>query len=554
MASAVPPDAGVNHGESEEQELELYTIPIHSNWFSWDEIHETERLALGEFFDGSSISRNPRIYKEYRDFMINRYREDPSRRLKFTEVRKSLVGDISLLRKIFLFLEKWGIINFSAPPVDTDDVIGDDEWSSRVRVEEGAPSGIRVVAVPNSSKLVTVPTCTDNDSSSNGSRIGLGLPPLTSFSDVFGDLVKQNGTTCTNCGKTCEDGFHEYTKGEHTICVSCFKGGHLGEGRSSDDFKYNEGKGTSDIGGAVWTEAEVLLLLESVPNHGDDWELVAQNVKTKSKLDCILKLIELPFGEFMLGYTSRITKAGSDNNTSTTSQMLQPPFVPGSAEPKQQSNENSGNLEQNENENEDAVNGPSPKRLRVGYIPDSSRSLMNQVALISSIVGPSIAASAADSAVSAICDETLCSREIFTSQEGPTKHGTTNSDGQIVDTEMDTDVTPASDNQGIALEENFLPLRARAATATALGAAAAHAKLLAEQEEKELKHLMADIIEAQMKKVQDKIKHFKELESLMEKEHARMDKLKEAIVSERIDVLRKAVSAGLSRWRDHVSW
>ncbi|KAI4342019.1 hypothetical protein MLD38_026682 [Melastoma candidum] len=175
--------------------------------------------------------------------------------------------------------------------------------------------------------------------------------------------------------------------------------------------------------------------------------------------------------------------------------------------------------------------GPSPKRLRVGYIPDNRRSLMKQVALISSMVGPRIAASATDSAVSAIYDEARCSREIFVSLEGAMKHGTTNSDGQIVDTEMDPEVTPASDNQGVVLEENFLPLRARAATATALGAAAAHAKLLAEQEGKELQHLMSDIIEAQMKKVRGKIEHFEELEPLMEKEHAWMDKLKEVVFS-----------------------
>jgi hypothetical protein len=43
----------------------------------------------------------------------------------------------------------------------------------------------------------------------------------------------------------------------------------------------------------------ILLLLDSVWKHGDDWELVTQNVQTKSKLDCILKLNELPFGELM---------------------------------------------------------------------------------------------------------------------------------------------------------------------------------------------------------------------------------------------------------------
>lgn len=43
-----------------------------------------------------------------------------------------------------------------------------------------------------------------------------------------------------------------------------------------------------------------------------------------------------------------------------------------------------------------------------------------------------------------------------------------------------------------------LNLRTRAATATALGVAAANAKLLADQEEREIGHLVATMIEAQV--------------------------------------------------------
>lgn len=51
-----------------------------------------------------------------------------------------------------------------------------------------------------------------------------------------------------------------------------------------------------------------------------------------------------------------------------------------------------------------------------------------------------------------------------------------------------------------ATPENSGPstLQIRVAIATALGAAAAHAKLLADQEEREMEHLMATIIEAQV--------------------------------------------------------
>ncbi|KAL0415638.1 UNVERIFIED_CONTAM: SWI/SNF complex subunit SWI3A [Sesamum latifolium] len=128
------------------QDLELYTIPSYS----------MERFSLREFFDGSSVTRSPRIYKEYRDFIISKYREDPSRKLTFTEVRKSLVGDISVLLKVFTFLEKWGLINFNvADNSEKNSYEGgartasfgveeeEDNWRGRVKVEEGAPYGVR---------------------------------------------------------------------------------------------------------------------------------------------------------------------------------------------------------------------------------------------------------------------------------------------------------------------------------------------------------------------------------------------------------------------------
>lgn len=49
-------------------------------------------------------------------------------------------------------------------------------------------------------------------------------------------------------------------------------------------------------------------------------------------------------------------------------------------------------------------------------------------------------------------------------------------------------------------QRNTIPqtLRMRAATATAVGTVAAHAKLLANQEERELEYLVSTLIEAQV--------------------------------------------------------
>lgn len=145
----------------------------------------TERKALTEFFDGSSFTRTPKYYKEYRDFIINTFREDPFRRLTFTEVRKSLVGDVTLLRKVFNCLEDWGLINFN---VD-DEVEGSKDGregekcggSCEVRMEEGAPVGVRVVGMPNSLKHASMVAKPGKGGLHNGVR----FKSLTSYSDVF---------------------------------------------------------------------------------------------------------------------------------------------------------------------------------------------------------------------------------------------------------------------------------------------------------------------------------------------------------------------------------
>lgn len=196
-----------------------------------------ERFSLREFFDGSSITRTPRIYKEYRDFIISKYREDPSRKLTFTEVRKSLVGDISVILKVFTFLEKWGLINFNVPGSNErnscDGGAGtasfgseeeeEEDWKRRIKVEEGAPHGVRVVGAPNSMKPIVQPPPPPAVAVDGGwvvgevGESGFKWPPLASYSDVYGELMleeekKKGGFVCGSCKENCDSVHYEYTK------------------------------------------------------------------------------------------------------------------------------------------------------------------------------------------------------------------------------------------------------------------------------------------------------------------------------------------------------
>lgn len=577
-------------------EFELYTIPGSSGWFSWDNIHETEKISLKEFFDGSSFTRNPRVYKEYRDFIISKYREDPSRRLTFSEVRKSLVGDVNYLLKVFLFLEKWGLINFGAPSPasasggEDNDLVRENEEEERwkVKVEEGPPHGVRVVAIPNSLKPVSLPTTV---SSSNGYQLAesdFKMPPLSSHSDVYQELVN---LVCGNCKELCESGHYEYTKDKtFIICIKCFENGAYGKNKSLDDYKFIDSTPANKNSVNPWTESETLLLLESVLKHGDDWDLVAQNVQTKSKLECISKLIQLPFGQLMLGPTyDRFRYHNTNTTTNNKTKRQECPPVPPPQETKDIEPET--RIEQN---GDSVTEGPPPKRICIEPISDSlqidnkdeqmtpllvvpeeikekekesqisdikiqkqedgdledncskvvpnvSNSLMEQVARISAVVGPHVATSAAEAAVTALCEENEIPKEIFDDEENDNE---TERISQGNDSEMDT--RPNESEKGVIP----LPLRMRATSATALGAAAAHAKLLAIQEDREVERLVSTVIKTQLKKLQYKMELLKEVEGIMEKEYSQIAEVEESLVVERMEVVGKAVDGGVSRWRD----
>lgn len=88
----------------------VIVVPSYCRWFSWDSIHECEVRHLPEFFE--TASKSPRVYKYYRNSIVKYFRYNPTRKITFTDVRKTLVGDVGSIRRVFDFLETWGLINY----------------------------------------------------------------------------------------------------------------------------------------------------------------------------------------------------------------------------------------------------------------------------------------------------------------------------------------------------------------------------------------------------------------------------------------------------------
>ena len=105
-----------NNTQNFAPKVEPIKIPETASWFNMEEIHEIEKLSLPEFFNGKYPSKTPEIYKKYRNFIIDLYRQNPSIYLTATACRRYLSGDVNGIIHLHDFLQKWGLINFKLDP------------------------------------------------------------------------------------------------------------------------------------------------------------------------------------------------------------------------------------------------------------------------------------------------------------------------------------------------------------------------------------------------------------------------------------------------------
>lgn len=195
-----------------------------------------------------------------------------------------------------------------------------------------------------------------------------------------------------------------YQEVSFILCEKCFKGGNYEKDKLADDFKLKDSVDQA----AIWTEAETLLLLESVLKHGDDWDLVAKNVQTKTKVECISKLIQLPFGDLMFGghrksrYLDVIADINNSKQVGLASNASKESVEAEGPSPELQNTDDkqaslafneskesveaegrSPELENKDQQNGDAENeGPPRKRVCTEPTSDIGSSLMKQVLLL----------------------------------------------------------------------------------------------------------------------------------------------------------------------------
>ncbi|KAA8904173.1 SWIRM domain-containing protein [Sphaerosporella brunnea] len=223
------------------EQTHAVVVPSYSTWFDMNKIKEIEKKSLPEFFNNRNRSKTPLVYKDYRDFMINTYRLNPTEYLTVTACRRNLAGDVCSIMRVHAFLEQWGLINYQIDPETRPANIGP-PYTGHFRVTADTPRGLQ----PFQPLAGTVTTTGKPHPSTE--RAASGTPAkLESNLELRKNIYDSSGNKL---------------------------------GRE-----------------AAWTDQETLLLLEGLEMYNEDWNAIADHVGTRTREECVVRFLQLPIEE-----------------------------------------------------------------------------------------------------------------------------------------------------------------------------------------------------------------------------------------------------------------
>eukprot|EP00357_Protocruzia_adherens_P016075 CAMPEP_0115047424 /NCGR_PEP_ID=MMETSP0216-20121206/49292_1 /TAXON_ID=223996 /ORGANISM="Protocruzia adherens, Strain Boccale" /LENGTH=732 /DNA_ID=CAMNT_0002430605 /DNA_START=30 /DNA_END=2228 /DNA_ORIENTATION=- len=308
-ASVTPKGTGASNGnKSMEVKSGTVIVPSCSAWFSIDSIHEIERESLPEFFCKQYPSKTPEIYKEYRNFMISLYRENPKQYLSATTCRRTLAGDVCAILRVHSLLEHWGLINFNVDP---------------------ASRPIPAIPRNNTYNQIFVNAADSFDKQKKYNELSHIIRNDATVHQI-NYISKTYRPNCDYCGSLCgvvwyrqmlPDGI-ELAQDQKllTLCLKCYSEENFPMILSSSDFEkqdiltYMEQKQKPDaVVGSEWTEDETVKLLNAIDKYGENWEKVVEQLDhKKSREDCITHFLQLPIKE-ITNYKVAEDKTFQDN-------------------------------------------------------------------------------------------------------------------------------------------------------------------------------------------------------------------------------------------------
>ncbi|XP_014853561.1 PREDICTED: SWI/SNF complex subunit SMARCC2 isoform X2 [Poecilia mexicana] len=511
------------HEDNVTEQTHHIIIPSYAAWFDYNSVHAIERRALPEFFNGKNKSKTPEIYLAYRNFMIDTYRLNPQEYLTSTACRRNLAGDVCAIMRVHAFLEQWGLINYQVDSESRPTPMGPPP-TSHFHVLADTPSSL----VPLQPKTSQTPA----------------TQPMISFPDK----VKEKPTDLQNFGLRTD----MYSK-------------KTGSAKSKS--------GVSSM--REWTEQETLLLLEGLEMYKDDWNKVSEHVGSRTQDECILHFLRLPIEDPYLEDSSStlgplayqpvpFSQAGNPVMSTVA-------FLASVVDPRVASAAAKSALEEFSRMKEEVPAALVEAHVR--RVEEAARVSGRQDPLYglegSGIAGTGLEEgdrpdessdeSKSDSQSSEEKRDAKESKDgAMEEEEKQVENGKKEEErGREAEGEREADKTEPEMGDGekekdakegteegqregemegerkAKVERDVGEGNLATAAASALAAAAVKAKHLAAVEERKIKSLVALLVETQMKKLEIKLRHFEELETIMDREREALEYQRQQLLADR---------------------
>ncbi|XP_029006066.1 SWI/SNF complex subunit SMARCC2 isoform X2 [Betta splendens] len=511
------------HEDNVTEQTHHIIIPSYAAWFDYNSVHAIERRALPEFFNGKNKSKTPEIYLAYRNFMIDTYRLNPQEYLTSTACRRNLAGDVCAIMRVHAFLEQWGLINYQVDSESRPTPMGPPP-TSHFHVLADTPSSL----VPLQPKTSQTPA----------------TQPMMSFPDK----VKDKPTDLQNFGLRTD----MYSK----------KTGSAKSKSAASSMR-------------EWTEQETLLLLEGLEMYKDDWNKVSEHVGSRTQDECILHFLRLPIEDPYLEDSAPsmgplayqpvpFSQAGNPVMSTVA-------FLASVVDPRVASAAAKSALEEFSRMKEEVPAALVEAHVR--RVEEAARVSGRQDPLYG-LEGSGIAGTGLEEGdrPDESSDESKSD-----SQSGEEKRDSKESkDGTMEEEEKQTENGKKEEEKGrepegdreadkpesemgdaekekegkegteegqrdgesegerkAKVERDVGEGNLATAAASALAAAAVKAKHLAAVEERKIKSLVALLVETQMKKLEIKLRHFEELETIMDREREALEYQRQQLLADR---------------------
>uniref|UniRef100_A0A0D9XXF2 SWIRM domain-containing protein n=1 Tax=Leersia perrieri TaxID=77586 RepID=A0A0D9XXF2_9ORYZ len=483
-----PPELMGGRGVSKQFFGKSLIVPKHAEWFSPTTVHRLEKQVLPHFFSGKSPGNTPEKYMMLRNRVIEKYLEQPAKRLRNSQYQGFVINaaDLYDLRRLVKFLDSWGIINYLADgsmqrdvrlpaSLITEEPTGELHLSSAMlKSIDGLILFDRPKCSVRAEDIASVASTSSSPDVANG---GTDL-------DENILLKRLSESSCSICTQPLPSLHYESQKEAGiALCLDCFHDAKFITGHSSLDFQRVDGKKDGpDNDGNNWTDQEILLLLEGIDKYKENWNAVAEYVGTKSKVQCVQHFLRLPVEDGLL------------DNIKVPEESISSKV------------QNNGVLHSNSS---GSTSGSFPQRSEAEHFPfiHTANPVMSLVAFLASAAGPRLAASCASAALSFLtqADSSSKGNDVAGLYAGP------NSDSSF------------------AIHSEIV----RQAAMCGLAEAAPRCKLFADQEEREIQRLTATIINHQLKRLELKLKQFADIENMLLRESEQAERMRQGLQAQR---------------------